>query len=183
MGTPCIGRLGEVKREKPDFSIKDVKHVKIMSFEKALLLSNRKPASTLQAVYSIPFSLAYWLKHFQIEPDNLKDEQAMVSDPEVCDMATRIDMEHAQEYTDEFPLKCIQDIEVTFTDGTTATKKSLEAPWDAGERAPSDEEINNKFRTLADPILGNKAQTLLDMLYRLDEVDDVSKITNIMFTV
>merc|ERR1712113_1021544 len=125
-----------------------------MRFEKALLLSNRKPASTLQAVYSIPFSLAYWLKHGQIEPDNLKDEQAMVSDPEVCDMATRIDMEHAQEYTNEFPLKCIQDIIVTYMDGSKVTKQACEAPWDAGERAPSDAEIDGKFKTLSEPIIG-----------------------------
>merc|ERR1712113_488368 len=100
----------------------------------ALSLKNRKPASTLQAVYSIPFSLAYWIKHGQIEPDNLKDEVAMVSDPEVCDMANRIDMEEAAQYTEKFPLQCIQDITVTFTDGSTVTKENLEAPWDAGER-------------------------------------------------
>merc|ERR1712190_318349 len=117
------------KNESAGFGIKNVKHVQIRSFEKALLLSNRKPASTLLAVYSIPFSLAYWLKHGKIEPDNLKDEVAMVSDPEVCDMATRIDMEHAAEYTAEFPLKCIQDIVVTFADGSTMTKTALEAPW------------------------------------------------------
>merc|ERR1712113_1223636 len=145
-----------------------------MRFEKALLLSNRKPASTLQAVYSIPFSLAYWLKHFQIEPDNLKDEQAMVSDPEVCDMATRIDMVHAQEYTDEFPLKCIQDITVTFADGSTVTKQKLEAPWDAGERAPTDKQIEDKFKTLSEPVVGANWEKVVRMIEKLEDVADVN---------
>jgi len=177
---PALGGLEEVKREKPDFSIKDVKHIKILSFEKALLLSNAKPASTLQAVYSIPFSLAYWLKHFQIEPDNLKDEQAMVSDPEVCDMATRIDMEHAQEYTNEFPLRCIQDIEVAFNDGQVIKKQKLEAPWDAGERAPSDAEINGKFKTLVQPVLGANWEKVLKLFETLDQVANVKDVADLM---
>jgi len=177
---PAMGGLEKVKAERPSFGIAEVQHVKIRSFEKALLLSNSKPASTLQAVYSIPFSLAYWLKHGQLEPDNLKDEVAMVSDPEVCDMATRIDMEHATEYTAEFPLRCIQDIIVTLNDGSTVTKETLEAPWDAGERAPSNEEINAKFMTLAEPVIGANAAILLEKLYALDELADVSELTRLM---
>jgi len=179
---PALGGL-EVARGEKAFKITDVKHVQIRSFEKALLLSNRKPSSTLQAVYSIPFSLAYWLKHGQIEPDNLKDEVAMVSDPEVCDMATRIDMEHAPEYTAEFPLRCIQDITVTMQDGSTINKTGLEAPWDAGERAPSDEEIKNKFKTLAEPVLGEKWQVLFGMLDKLEDVGDVSEISKVLSTI
>jgi 2-methylcitrate dehydratase PrpD len=178
---PALGGMEQMRAEKP-FSITDVKHVQLRSFEKGLLLCNRKPNSTLQAVYSIPFSLAYWLKHGKIEPDNLKDEVALVNDPEVCDMATRIDMEHAPEFTLQFPLKCIQDVTVTFQDGSTMTKTQLEAPWDAGERAPSDEEINKKFQTLAEPVLGAKWKELLDMLTKLDEVDDVGKVAALMVT-
>merc|ERR1711972_401733 len=177
---PALGGLDVLKAEKGGLNIKDVKHVNIRSFEKALLLKNRKPTSTLQAVYSIPFSLAYWLKHGQIEPDNLKDEAAMVGDPEVCDMANRIDMSHAEEYTAEFPLKCIQDITVTFADGSTITKTGLEAPWDAGERAPSDQEIKNKFETLAKPVLGEKWAKLYELFERLDGVSDVNEVVKIM---
>merc|ERR1712048_583105 len=117
-----------------------------------------------------PFSLAYWLKHYQIEPDNLKDEVAMVSDPEVCDMATRIDMEHAPEYTDKFPMQCIQGITVTFADNSTVTKTFLEAPWDAGERAPSDEQIVSKFRILSEPVVGANWEAVVKMIEKLDEV-------------
>jgi 2-methylcitrate dehydratase PrpD len=177
---PALGGLEQVKSEKPDFSISQVKHVQIRSFEKALLLSNPKPASTLQAVYSIPFSLAYWLKHGQIEPDNLKDEAAMVGDPEVCDMATRIDMEHAPEYTEKFPLQCIQDITVTMTDGSKMTKQNLEAPWDAGERAPSDEEIKNKFKTLAEPVLKSNWEVLYNLFCSLDECSDINEAVKLM---
>lgn len=177
---PALGGFEELKKEKPDFKITDVKHVMIRTFEKALLLSNRKPASTLQAVYSIPFACAYWLKHNQIEPENLKDEQAMVNDEEVCDMATRIDMEHAQEYTDEFPLKCIQDITVTFVDGTAVTKRRLESPWDAGERAPSDEQITKKFKKLSEPVIGANWDKVIKMCETLEEVPNVSAMANLM---
>lgn len=178
---PALGGL-ELARAEKDFKIGDVKHVQIRSFEKALLLSNRKPTGTLQAVYSIPFCLAYWLKYNQIEPDNLKDEAAVVGDAEVCDMATRIDMEHAPEYTAEFPLRCIQDITVTFADGTTVTKTGLESPWDAGERAPTDEQIKNKFKTLAEPVLAENWVVLYDMLEKLDEVADVKTVAQVLST-
>eukprot|EP00930_Biecheleria_cincta_P016638 TRINITY_DN1344_c0_g3_i1.p1 TRINITY_DN1344_c0_g3~~TRINITY_DN1344_c0_g3_i1.p1 ORF type:complete len:441 (+),score=96.81 TRINITY_DN1344_c0_g3_i1:53-1375(+) len=176
---PALGGLEQVRAER-SFKINDIKHVQIRSFEKALLLSNRKPKSTLEAVYSIPFSLAYWLKHGQIEPDNLKDEAAMVGDDEVCDMATRIDMEHAPEYTQEFPLKCIQDITVTFQDGSTITKTGLESPWDAGERAPTDEQIKTKFKTLGEPVLGEKWAELYGVLEKLDEVNDLNEVVKLL---
>jgi len=176
---PALGGLEQVKADR-DFKITDIKHVQIRSFEKALLLSNRKPTGTLQAVYSIPFSLAYWLKHGQIEPDNLKDEAAMVGDDQVCDMATRIDMEHAPEYTQEFPLKCIQDITVTFEDGSTITKVGLESPWDAGERAPTDEQIKGKFKTLGEPVLGKQWEVLFSALEKLEDVGDVNEVVKLL---
>jgi len=176
---PALGGLEQVKADR-DFKITDIKHVQIRSFDKALLLCNRKPTGTLQAVYSIPFSLAYWLKHGQIEPENLKDEAAMVGDDQVCDMATRIDMEHAPEYTQEFPLRCIQDITVTFADGSTITKVGLESPWDAGERAPTDEQIKGKFKTLGEPVLGEQWAVLYSALEKLDEVGDVNEVVKLL---
>jgi len=176
---PALAGLDMWKGEKK-MTIKDVKHVKISSFEKALNLSNRKPESTLQAVYSIPFSLAYCLKHGRIEPDDLLDEAAMVQDPEILDMAQRIDMEEKKEYTGEFPLKCIQDITVTMQDGTTWSKEFLESPWDAGERAPTDEDMERKFRTLAEPVLGARWKALADAIKSLETMADVSVLVGMM---
>lgn len=179
---PALGGL-EALREGRGLSISDVKHIKIRSFEKALLLDNRTPRNTLEAVYSIPFSLAYWLKHGQLEPEDLMDEASMIADPEVCDMAMRIDMEHATEYSEKFPLQCIQDVIVTFHDGTVVTKANLEAPWDAGERAPSDDALNAKFLKLSRPVLGPKAEQLLEKLHTLEALPDVGLILPLLTVV
>merc|ERR1719277_1566631 len=56
---PALSGLDMIKSEKTGFALGGVKHVKLRSFEKGLNLSNRTPKNTLEAVYSIPFSLAY----------------------------------------------------------------------------------------------------------------------------
>eukprot|EP00933_Yihiella_yeosuensis_P032606 TRINITY_DN2621_c3_g1_i3.p1 TRINITY_DN2621_c3_g1~~TRINITY_DN2621_c3_g1_i3.p1 ORF type:complete len:439 (-),score=113.64 TRINITY_DN2621_c3_g1_i3:485-1801(-) len=178
---PALSGMDMIKKEKP-YKISDVKHVELRSFEKGLLLKNRTPKSTLEAVYSIPFSLAYWLKHGKIEPDDVKNEASMVSDPEILDMAQRIDMVHAEEYTAKFPLQCIQDVKLTFQDGTTAEKKFLESPGDPGERAFTDQEIADKFKLLAEPVVGAKWKDILDCVNTLEQVDDVSKLTKLLAT-
>jgi len=180
---PALAGLELCKAERPDFGIASVRHVQLRVFEKGLLLGSRAPRSTMEAVYSIPFSLAYWLKHSKIDPEDVKNEAAMVSDPEVLDMAARIDMEHAPEYTAEFPLRCIEDVTVTFTDGSTVTKKGLESPGDPGERAFSDEEIERKFRLLAEPAVGARWQRIVEMVGRLEEVDNVAELVALLSTV
>lgn len=177
---PALSGLEQLKAETPGFDINNVKHVMIRSFEKGLLLNNRTPANTLQAVYSIPFSVAYWLKNGKIEPDDVKEDEKMVGDADVLDMAQRIDMEHAQEYTDEFPLRCIQDIIVTYQDDTTAEKTTLESPGDPGERAFTDEEIVAKFRILAEPILPERWELVAGMVDDLDSLDNVEALVNLM---
>lgn len=178
---PALAGLEQMKAEQ-DFTIKDIQKVELRSFKNGLNLSNRRPDSALKAVYSIPFSLAYWCKHGKIEPDDLKDEQRMVSDPDITEMADKIEMVEAPEYSAEFPLKCIQDITVTFMDGTVRTKTGLEAPWDCGDRAPSDEEIEAKFRTLAEPVVGARWQQIVDCVKRLDQVADLGELIALMRT-
>jgi len=177
---PALSGLETCKKETEGFDISKVKHVNIRSFEKGLLLNNRTPNNTLQAVYSIPFSVAYWLKNGKIEPDDVKEDEKMVGDPEVLDMAQRIDMEHAPEYTEKFPLQCIQDIIVTWQDDTTWTRTYLEAPGDPGERAFTDEEIKTKFKTLSEPILGAKWEEIYSLVEKLELVTDVSFLTEKM---
>lgn len=176
---PALDGLDRIKAERP-FTIKEVQKVEIRSFEKGLKLSNVAPKSTLEAVYSIPFSLAYWLKYGRIEPGDLKDQARMVSDPEINDMATRIHMTEAKEYTAEFPLKCIQDVTVTFTDGSTSSKTYLEAPGDPGERAFTDAEIEAKFKMLAEPVVGARWKAIVDTVSRLDELDDAKSLVELM---
>mmetsp|Transcript_27480 Transcript_27480/g.68992 ORF Transcript_27480/g.68992 Transcript_27480/m.68992 type:complete len:439 (+) Transcript_27480:74-1390(+) len=176
---PALSGLDAIKAEK-GFGIGDVTKVELRSFQKGLKLSNVAPKNSLEAVYSIPFSLAYWMKHGKIEPDDLKDPVAMVSDPQINDMATRIEMSEATEYTAEFPLRCIQDVTVTFTDGSTATKAQLEAPGDPGERAFTDKEIETKFQTLAEPVVGAKWKAIVDTVGRLDELPDIKSLIELM---
>jgi len=178
---PALSGLDSIKKERP-FKIGDVQKVELRSFEKGLKLSNAAPKNSLEAVYSIPFSLAYWMKHGKIEPDDLKDTIAMVSDPEINDMATRVCMVLSPEYTAEFPLKCIQDVTVTFTDGSTASKTYLEAPGDPGERAFTDREIEAKFQTLAEPVVGAKWMAIVDTVNRLDQFADVKPLIELMQT-
>lgn len=176
---PALSGLDAIKKERP-FDIKDIEKVEIRSFQKGLKLSNVAPKNSLEAVYSIPFSLAYWMKHGQIEPDDLKDSARMVSDPEINQMAKRIKMVEAQEYTAAFPLRCIQDITVTFADGSTVDKKALEAPGDPGERAFTDKEIEDKFQRLAQPVVGAKWKEIVDMVYKLDELPSVEPLVKLM---
>merc|ERR1712070_873872 len=92
-------------------------------------------------------------------------------------MAQRIDMEHAEKYTKQFPEKCIQDITVTFQDGTKWTKEGLESPGDPGERAFTDEEMLAKFTKLASPVMSaEKVKAASDLILSLDTCENVQAL-------
>jgi 2-methylcitrate dehydratase PrpD len=181
---PALFGLETCKSKTEGFNIAKVKHVQIRTFEKATLMTETKPANTLKAVYAIPFCIAYWLKYGQVDPEDLLDEQKMISDPEVLDMAKRVDLEHAPEYTEEFPLRCIQDVTVTWAEGGDKwTSGPMESPGDPGERAFSDEEMVAKFQKLTEPLMGPKWKEVADMILTLDEVADITALTKLLATV
>ena len=47
-----------------------------------------------------------------MDPDDVIEEQNMISDPDVLDLAQRIHMVHEPAFTAEFPLKCFQSIRI-----------------------------------------------------------------------
>merc|ERR1712136_163469 len=143
----------------------------LRSFEKGLLLNNPAPASTLQAVYSIPFSVTYFTKHGKIDPDDLMDDLAM---------ARKIKLEHAPEYTQKFPMQCIQDVEVKFVDGRVASRRGLESPGDPGKLAFTDEEILTKFQTLAAPVVGEAWRDIVQAVEELDGASDLNHLVSLL---
>jgi 2-methylcitrate dehydratase PrpD len=176
---PALSGLSQIKEEM-GLSLKNIESVTLRSFEKGLLLNNPAPTSTLQAVYSIPFSLAYFTKHGKIDPDDLMDEQAMVADTEILAMARKIRLEHAPEYTEKFPMQCIQDVEVKFVDGRVASRTGLESPGDPGNLAFTDEEILTKFRTLAEPVVGERWSDIVQAVEEIDGASDLNHLVGLL---
>ena len=135
------------------------------------------PDSRETADHSIPYVVAASLIDKRLTPSSFSD--ARLWSPELRALLPRIEVVTNDEFTaayERLPVEHRTRVTVTLKDG----KRTVgEAGGDKGDLSQhkTDAEIENKFRALAEGVLGAKRiDAVLDALWKLDSVEDVSRI-------
>src|SRR5688572_26020227 len=135
------------------------------------------PDSRETADHSIPYVVAASLIDKRLTPSSFGD--ATLWSPELRALLPRIEVVTNDEFTDAYerlPVEHRTRVTVTLKDGTRAVG---EAGGDKGDlsQPKTDAEIEEKFRALAEGVLGAKrVAILLDTLWNLDRAENVSRI-------
>lgn len=138
--------------------------IRIFSFHEATRLAARRPLSTEEAQYSLPFPVAAAALRGRIGLAEVSD--AACRDDEILALADRIILVDEPVFSAEFPAERRARAEVTFSDNTVANSDAVRARGDAVEPI-SDEEILAKFRALmADSGHGKLADGLEAFVWR-----------------
>lgn len=143
-----------------------IKHIQIRSFKAAAVLNGQKPGTTRKAKFSIPFVIALVLLkgsagHSDFTVENLQD-------PDVLNLAERIDVCEDQAINDAFPGKRTAIVEVEFSNGEKITA-SVDIPRGMPENPLSRDEIVEKFKSLTRDILGaEKSDIISENVLKLD---------------
>ena len=149
-------------KSKHGFDAKDVAKVDISTFHEATRLAVLDPKSTEEAQYSTAYPTAVALVRGGINADDLS--QASLADPDIRQMANRIEMHEADHANENFPSDRLARVEVTLTDGRNLQSEWTRPKWDPSS-PPTDLELAEKFLSLANgPMNQLRAQELLSLL-------------------
>jgi 2-methylcitrate dehydratase PrpD len=153
----------------------DVKEIRVGSYQKAEeLCGNTNPQTAFEAKFSLTYCCAaamVWgsVRMAAFGPDRL-------TDPAVRDLMTRIHLVTDPECQANFPGLRSAKVEIETTDGRVFNHY---APTRRGDPdAPlSDAELEDKFRELATPVLGEDgAESLLDALWGADALSNADDL-------
>jgi 2-methylcitrate dehydratase PrpD len=136
-----------------DFTPEMIEHVEIFTFHEGCRLDHPRPTTTEQAQYSLPFPVAAILARGQCTAAEITTG---LNDPNILNMANRIEMVEDTEYNRRFPAERLARAVIVLKDG-----RHLESPTTQAEGDPetplSTDTFRAKYRDLVEPILGGKA--------------------------
>ncbi|MDN5347556.1 MAG: hypothetical protein PWP65_1120 [Clostridia bacterium] len=129
---------------------KEIRRVTVKTYRAAAVLDKKKPETTREAKFSLPFVIALAIikgraGYFDFVPANLQDQ-------EVLALAAKVDVSEDAEINSTFPQKRTAVLEIEMQNGDKLAH-SVDIPRGMPENPLSKEEVVEKFKSLAGIIL------------------------------
>jgi 2-methylcitrate dehydratase PrpD len=156
-----------------DFALDAVREIRVYSFAEAVRLTRRRPATTEEAQYSLPFPLAAALVHGALGLEQLSG--AALRDPRVLELARCVRLIEAPELSAHFPARRLAHVEVELSGGAVLASAEVEAPWEQ-DAPPGDEALREKFRRLASGIAPERVMKLESLIWNCATAADVDEL-------
>jgi 2-methylcitrate dehydratase PrpD len=169
-GQPAVAGALRIVREK-GLSPDQIRHIRVRTFEAAARLPPGPPRDTEAAQYSLAFPVAAALLDGEVGPAQVLPPR--LQDPELLSLVDRVSTEVSPEYEAEFPAKAPAEVVVETATGKIFRSGRIEALWEPPATLPSDQELEEKFRWLVNPVLGRrKCDRLVSTIWTMDDHSD-----------
>lgn len=143
-----------------------IRRVTIHSFTEATRLATRRPRTTDEAQYSLPFPVAAALVHGRLGLAEI--DGGGLTDSRVLAFSEAMALVEAADYSARFPAERWAHAVIELADGRELVSKPCPARGDP-EAPFSDAELTGKFHLLADPVLGlERSRDLATACYGID---------------
>ena len=160
------------------FPLAAIERIEVITFHQATRLASRRPSTTEEAQYSLPFPVAAALAHGQLGLAQLSG--AGLADPDVLRLADRIDLVDDPVLSARFPAERVARVRIETVDGAVFDSGETKAPWDAAA-PPTDQELIEKFRWLAaDSVSAARATELLDVVWNCADLADAGRLIDLL---
>lgn len=176
-GHPAIEAAQKLVTQYP-ISPEDIEAVDVHTFDWAATLNERSPETDLAAKFSVPWAVACMLVRRKAGRNEFCTEA--VSDSKLRALAERVSVREDPRYTAMTPVRRPARVTVRTKEG-----KLFQAEVERSSGGPdaplSREMVVEKFRSLADPILGSRqAETVVDRVMHLEEEPDIRRLTRLL---
>ena len=152
--------------------------IRVWTFAEAVRLRRRRPRTTEEAQYSLPFPLAAALVHGALGPEQLSGA-ALVAE-EVLQLADRVTLLEAPELSALFPADRRAWVEIVMDDGNSFRSEAVTAPWSEDD-PPGDSALQEKFVWLARTSLPADAATALaDTIWQCEQLPDATVLQHLL---
>jgi 2-methylcitrate dehydratase PrpD len=125
--------------------LQTIRRIRITTFHEASRLACRRPQSTEEAQYSLPFSVAAALVYGHLGPVELSG--TALTEPTVLSLSDRVELAEAPGFNARFPQERIARVQIETTTGDVLESGERQARWDAAA-PPTDAELQEKFHWL-----------------------------------
>jgi len=170
---PAIAGALALQRDH-ELSLSAIERIEVSTFHQATRLACRRPTTTEEAQYSLPFPVAAALVHGQLGLAQL--DGAGLRSPDVLRLADRIDLVDDPALSTRFPAERVARVRIETTAGVILDSGEVTAPWDAG-CPPADQELIEKFRELAaESVSMARTNELLDVIWNCAELPDIGRL-------
>ena len=162
---------------------KEIKSITVESYKRLLGRGATDPEKWLPksretADHSVPFCVAAAFLDGDITATTFDSERFL--DHEIIDLMGKIQLCEDPEFTKEYPAKWNCRISVETFSGERH-QAHVTYPKGHPQNSFTDEEVEEKFKTLAQPLIGSeRCQAFLDWAWRLEEAKDVGKLFQIL---
>ncbi len=154
---------------------RQIARIRIHTFHAAARLTSRRPKTTEEAQYSLPFPVAAALLYGRLGPEELSGDA--LQDPAVLALAESVEVVEDDDLTAAFPAERWSRVEIQTLAGAIMDSGLVTATWGA-DSPPSDGALKEKFRTLAQPSLAHeRLERLEQTVWGLAEIGDAGALT------
>ncbi|MBA2699718.1 MAG: MmgE/PrpD family protein [Nocardioidaceae bacterium] len=167
-------------RKRHQLVATQVDHAEVVTFHHAARLSTRRPRTTEEAQYSLPFPVAAALARgvvgpAEVGPGGLTDEQ-------VLRLSDGITMIERHEYTSKFPAERWAEVTVVLRDGRRISSGPTTATGDP-DHPLTDAALDDKFHSLVDGRLGRQRSAAIATAVRrlTDPAADLEQLFELIF--
>jgi 2-methylcitrate dehydratase PrpD len=165
-------------QQEHGFTVGDIARIEVITFHQATRLASRRPESTEEAQYSLPFPVAAALMHRKLGLTELTG--AGLRDPEVLRIADCIELVDDSGLSARFPAERVARVRIETSAGAIHESGETVAPWDAAD-PPTDEDLIDKFRWLAgESIAEDRVNELLDLIWNIASEPDAGKLVELL---
>lgn len=162
---PAVEAAAALKQEH-QFTPSAIKSIRIETFHEGKRLAVGKPASSDEAQYNLPFSVAAYLVRDALGPYEVAG--AGLTDPEILAMMDRILVAEDDTFNARFPAERWARAIITLKDGQSFTSADTTAQGD-WDNPPTDETLNAKYDDLTrDSGLPGDFQAIKNTVWNLD---------------
>jgi 2-methylcitrate dehydratase PrpD len=155
-----------------------IQQLRIFTFHEAVRLAVRRPQTTEEAQYSLPFAVATALVYGRLGPAELNG--VALSDPRVLRLSGLVELVEVAEFNAHFPARRLARVQIEGSDGRLLDSGPVEAPWGA-EAPPTDAELRQKFRWLAEGALSaSRMADLETTIWRCADSADAAGLVTLL---
>jgi 2-methylcitrate dehydratase PrpD len=156
--------------------VESVQRIRVSTFHEASRLTCRRPQSTEEAQYSLPFPVAAALVYGQLGPAELNGQT--LRDPTVLSLSDQIELVEAPAFSARFPQERIARVQIETTTGVGLDSGEVQARWDAAD-PPTDTELQEKFRWLvAGRISAERTAELEALVWHCADLPEAASLIN-----
>jgi len=159
-------------------ALASIERIWVHTFHEATRLSCRRPQTTEQAQYSLPFPVAAALVYGRLGPTELTGPT--LQDEQVLNLADRVELVEDPACNARFPAERVARVQIETGGKIMFESGEVQARWDT-DRPPGDDDLREKFHWLARTTL-SQARTvdIEETVWRCAELPQATQLVSLL---